>query len=136
MAELKEINSYINLRNIKSSFIIKKIFSFLVEKQKLIMIIYNKEIQKKLSIDIETYKEKSGKYKIEEKNGKGKEYILFSNILIFEGEYLNGKRSGKGKEYYDNDKLEFEGEYLNGERWIGKEKKYYDKGELEFEIEY
>jgi len=31
-----------------------------------------------------------------------KEYILNTNILIFEGEYLNGKRSGKGREYYND----------------------------------
>ena len=50
------------------------------------------------------------------KNGKGKEYIIITNILIFEGEYLNGKRNGTGKEYnYDWDgKLKFEGGYLNG----------------------
>ena len=39
-----------------------------------------------------------------------------NDILIFEGEYLNGERNGKGKEYYDNGKLRYEGEYLNGIR--------------------
>ena len=38
------------------------------------------------------------------------------NILIFEGEYLNGKRNGKGKEYGYDGSLKFEGEYLNGKR--------------------
>ena len=38
-------------------------------------------------------------------------------ILVFEGEYLNGKRNGKGREYDCNGKLVFEGEYLNDERW-------------------
>ena len=38
------------------------------------------------------------------KNGNGKEYILNTNALLFEGEYLNGKRNGKGKEYYKNGK--------------------------------
>ena len=33
-------------------------------------------------------------------NGKGVEYD--KNIIIFEGEYLNGKRHGKGKEYDNN----------------------------------
>ncbi len=61
MAELEEINSHINLRNIKSTFIIKKVFSFLDEKQKLIILIYNKENQARLLIDIEVYKKKSGK---------------------------------------------------------------------------
>ena len=63
-----------------------------------------------MGVDIEDYKKASGRYKIVEKNGKGREYILNSNKLIFEGEYLNWKRNGKGKEYYNNGKLEFEGE--------------------------
>jgi len=46
MAELGESNYTINLRDIKSSYIIKRIFSFLCEKQKLIMIINNKDLQK------------------------------------------------------------------------------------------
>ena len=48
------------------------------------------------------YKKTSGKYKVGEKNGKGREYEINTNALIFEGEYLNGKRNGKGKEYYYN----------------------------------
>ena len=47
-------------------------------------------------------------------------------ILIYEGEYLNGKRNGKGKEYYNNNQLKFEGEYLNGKR-SGKGIEYLEK---------
>ena len=135
MAELGDTKSRINLRNIKSSYITKKIFSFLNEKQLLKMIIYRKELQKMLLIDIEDYKKISNIYKIVEKNGNGKEFKISSNILIFEGEYSKGIRNGKGKEYYLNGQLEFEGEYLNGER-NGKGKEYNDKGNLEFEGEY
>ena len=87
--------------------------------------------------DIEDYKKISGKYKIIDKNGFGKEYELDTNILIFEGEYLNGKRNGKGKEY-DDGKLEFEGEYLNDKRY-GKGKEYFSTSfgpSLSFEGEY
>ena len=105
----------INIRDIKSAYIIKYIFSFINIKQKLNLIIYNKQLQKIIGVDIEDYKETSGKFKILEKNGKGREYILNTKILKFEGEYLNGKRNGEGKEYSDG-KLEFEGEYLKGER--------------------
>ena len=133
MAEFEDNKSKINLRDIKSLYNIKRIFSFLYEKQKLKMAVYNKELQKICSIGIEDYKEKSGKYKIGEKNGKGKEYIIYSNILIFEGEYLNGVRNGKGKEYYNNGKLIFEGEYLNGLR--NGEGKEYNYGKLLFEGE-
>jgi len=48
-------------------------------------------------VDIKDYKKISGKYRIGEKNGKGKEYLIESNKLIFEGEYLNGEKNGKGK---------------------------------------
>jgi len=61
------------------------------------MIIYNKELKKILLIGNEDYKKISGIYKIGEKNGKGKEYIINTNKLIFKGEYLNGKKNGKGK---------------------------------------
>jgi len=121
MNEFDHFKFKINLSDIKSSFIIKNVFSFLSIQKILNIIIYKREFQKKLSVDIKDYKEISGKYQIVEKSGKGREYIINSKfilILIFEGEYLNGKRNGKGKEYYDNGKLEFGGEYLNGK---GKE---------------
>ena len=76
-------------------YILKGIFSFLEEKQKLNMVIYNKELKKQLLIDLDYYKEISGKYKIGERNGQGKEYYIYSNEIIFEGKYLNGKRNGK-----------------------------------------
>jgi len=86
MAEYKDIKSKINLREIKSSYIIKRIFLFLYENKKLKMISYNKELQKMLLIGIKDYKKISGKYRILEKNGKGKEYIINTNILIFKME--------------------------------------------------
>ena len=56
------------------------------------------------------------------KNGKGyvKEYYKL-DVLIFEGEFINGDKNGYGKDYnlYDL-KLEFEGIYLNGKKWTGK----------------
>ena len=36
------------------------------------MIIYNKQLQKILGVDIKVYKKISGKYKIFENNGKGR----------------------------------------------------------------
>ena len=135
MDEIGSNKNRINIRDINSSYIIKNIFSFLSEKQILNLIIYNKQFQTFLLIDIKIYKKISGKYKIGGKNGKGKEYSIKTNELMFEGEYLNGKRNGKGKEYNDYGELEFEGEYLNGER-NGKGKEYDDDGKLKFEGEY
>ena len=133
MSEIKNKNI---LLNIKSSYIIKDIFTFLQENKKLDIIIYNKQLQNTNEIDIKDYKKASGRYKIGEKNGKGSEYTLDKNKLIFEGEYLNGKRNGKGKEFYYSGKIKFEGEYLNGKR-NGKGKEFHDWfTQIKFEGEY
>ena len=86
MDKIGNIKSNINIIDINSSFIIKNIFSFLPEKQKLNMIIYNKLFQNIVLVDIKNYKKISGKYKIGKKNGKG-----------------------KGKEYYKDGELIFDG---------------------------
>ena len=107
------------LSDVKSDYIIKKIFSFQDERRKLDIIKYSNFFKKKISVNIKNYKMLSGRYKIMEINGIGKEYSIYNDKLIFEGEYKNGKRY-KGKEYdIYNDKLIFEGEYLNGKRWNG-----------------
>jgi len=130
---MKDMNE-IKIIDLKSP-ILKIIFSFLNEKKKLNIIIYNKKIQNKLEINIKNYEKISERYKIGERNGKGKEYLKHNDKLIFEGEYLNGKRNGKGKEYdYYYGILIFEGEYLKGER-NGKGKEYYFNGKLKFEGE-
>ena len=107
---------------IKSQNTIKEVFSYLSEKLILNLIIYHKQLQNLFEFDITKYKKISGKYKIGEKNGKGREYLLKTNNLIFEGEYLNGKRNGKGKEYNCDNDLVYEGEYLNGKDGMEKEK--------------
>ena len=61
--------------------------------------------------------------------------IIIIIVILFEGEYLNGKRNRKGKEYYNNGVLLFEGEYLNGKK-NGKGKEYNYNGKLKFEGEY
>ena len=152
MNEIQKMKSTINYRDIKSSYIIEKVFSFLNEKQKLNIIIYNLKLQKICLIGIEEYKKISGKYKSGQKNGKGREYIIDTNILIFEGEYLNGRKNGKGKEYYKNGQLKFDGDYLKGKKLNGtgyningnidfeikdgKGKEYYKNSKLKFEGEY
>ena len=119
--EQTELNKTINIMDIKSSYIIKDIFSYINTKQKLNVLMYNKQLQELIGVEKEDYKKTSGKYKIVEKNGKGREYILNTKKLIFEGEYVNWKRNGKGKEYNEYGKLEFEGDYLNGKRNGNKE---------------
>ena len=117
MNKFQKRKSKINFeKSIESLYILKDILSFLPIKQKLKIIIYNKQLQNKLDINIEDYKRIRGIYREGEKNGKGKEYDISSKVTLFEGEYINGKRNGEGKEYYKNSKLKFEGNYLEGER--------------------
>ena len=98
------------LENIKSSYFIKIIFSYLDEKTKLKLMKYNKCLQNKININLINYKILSGRYIIYESNGTGKEYNGYDDDLIFEGEYKNGERNGKGKEYDCFDNLIYEGE--------------------------
>ena len=125
------------LQNIKSSYFIELIYTFVEEVQKLRLVRYKKSIQKNLDISIINYKLFKGNYIIYESNRIGKEYIGNDDTLIYEGEYLNGKRNGKGKEYYGHhETLIFEGEYKNGKR-NGKGKEYDEyNGKLKFEGEY
>ena len=157
MDKLEPVKYSIN--SIKSCHNLTLIFNFVYEKEKLKLIIYNKELQNKLNVNIEDYKNLSRKYKVGERNGFGREYELETNKLIFEGEYSNGKKNGKGKEYlfeklifegeYSNGKkngkgksyttegkLLFEGEYLNGKEWNGKFHEYFYSDKLKFEGEY
>ena len=113
MDEFENIKSETNIeKSIKSLYILNDIFSFLSERQKLKIIIYNKHLQKELEINIENYKKISGIYKEGERNGKGKEYIISNDIITLVGEYLNRGRNGKGKNILPNNILIFEGEYL------------------------
>ena len=138
-----------NINIIKSIYITKKILSYLENNKKLELIKYNKQFSQNLGYTIDDYKKLCKRYVIYGKNGKGKEYIMNSNIKIFEGQYVNKKRHGKGKEYYDNGNLKFEGEYLNGKILNGKlyniynnklleigkngnGKEYYDNGKYQF----
>ena len=147
---MEKING--KIQNIVSNYILKTIFLLLDETKKLDLIIYNKYLQKRLNIDNEYYKNISGIIKYIQKDGKGKEYTLYTNILTFEGEYKNGKRTGKGKEYYTNGELKFEGEYLKGKKIKGigydnegnitfklkdgKGEEFFDNGLLQFEGDY
>ena len=51
-------------KNIKSTYFIKKFFSYINEKKKLKIVIHNKLLQNYLNIDIMNYKIMSGKYVI------------------------------------------------------------------------
>ena len=77
ITKAKKMNEF---ENIKSEYNIKDIFSFLSEKKKLKIIIYNKDLQKKLDINIENYKNLRGIYREGEKNGKERNIIYQLNV--------------------------------------------------------
>ena len=125
------------IHNVRAKGILQIIFSVLNDKTKLYIINHNKILYEKLEIDLEFIKKISGKYRKSRLKGKdiGKEFSLDENILIFEGDYLNGKKNGNGKEFYLNGDIKFEGEYLNGRRY-GKGKEYDVENKLKFEGNY
>ena len=124
------------LKNIKSIYFIKNLFTFLDDGIKLKLINYNKSLQNIIDINLMNYRRYAKTYIIYENNNIGKEYNSYNDDLLFEGEFLNGKRNGKGKEFYkSNNKLLFEGEYLNGKR-NGKGKEYNNYGQYELSCEY
>ena len=120
--------------NVKSTFFIPRIFLFINDRVKLRIIQQNKYLQKLMDINILNYKIISERYVEYQSDGKAKEFNMYNDELIFEGEYLNGKRNGKGKEYQYDD-LVFEGEYLNGKR-NGKGKEYNSEYLIVFDGEY
>ena len=123
-------------RKIRSSVILQKVFKYIDNIMKLKIVLYNKSIQRKLNLDLIDFKRYSGKYR--KKNGEIiYDYNSSNDILIFRGNYLNGKRNGYGKEYNEEGKLIFQGEYLDGNKWKGIKKVYsQDTGELIYEYEY
>ena len=121
------------LKNIKSLYFTKVIFSFVKEGKKLKLAKYNNNLKQNIDISLINYKFYSIKYIIYESKGNGKEYD--DGVLVFEGEYLNGERNGKGKEFNICGKLAFEGEYLNG-KINGKGKEYDYNGKLRYKGEY
>ena len=108
------------LKNIKSSYFCKAIFDYLDEGIKLKLIKNNKYFQNMMNINLLNYKYFIGKYLIYDKKHKQViEADKINDILIYRGEYLNGKRNGHGKECKKFGEIIFQGEYLNGIRWNG-----------------
>ena len=104
------------LKNVKSLAIQRRIFSHLDKKCLLEIVKYNKNFQKNLNIKIRDFQLLSRSYIIYEKSGYGKEYDWETDLLIYEGNFLNGRRNGKGTEYDVYGEVIYEGEYLNGKR--------------------
>ena len=115
------------INNIKSTYYIKILFSYLDPKIKLKIIKYNKNLQNATDIKLFDYRLYSQRYIIYESKGRGKEYYTHNDLLIYRGEYLNGERNGKGILYFDNFLLKLEGEFSKGKLLNGKAYNMYGK---------
>ena len=101
------------LKNIKSNYILKKIFNNFSKKYSLYLIKYSKYIKNRLKISIKDYKEYSGTYtsiEIEVKPFNNK-YGKFINInmenQIYYHIYFNNNKDEINRNYlYQNDKVE------------------------------
>ena len=102
--------------NIKSFYILKKVFSLLNEKRQLKIIKYNKIHQFKLKKSLIYYKFVSCNYIIYETNITGKIYDTFTDRLLYRGGIFKCKKNGYGLEYDKNEKIKFIGEFLDGKR--------------------
>ena len=72
------------LKNIKSLFFVRILFSYIEEKYKLKIIKYNKSLQKTTNININNYKHFKGKYIIYESDEYGKEYNGYDDLMNME----------------------------------------------------
>ena len=95
---------------LKSDFIFKKIISFMERNKSLVIMKYNKKLQKRLNININDYKEYS-EIEIELKLADGK-YEEFINIPDEEKEYYHI--------YFDNSNEEIKRNYLKKKEKVKK----------------
>ena len=93
-AELKPVNLQ---KAVESKNIIVGIFGLLDKDKKLNIITYNKKMKNILGICLDDYKKRSVKVFVGERDGIGKEYIKDTNIIVFEGQYVNGKKMEEEK---------------------------------------
>ena len=115
----------LNINN-KSSIILKRLFLYIAEIEKIKIIKYNKSLLNKLNINLIDYKALSGRYLVYEENKKVK-YIIIIRMMTECIKYILWRRLFKWKEKWKRKRifvgnwLVFEGEFLNGKRWKGKE---------------
>ena len=102
--------------NIKSFYILKKVFSLLNEKRQLKIIKYNKIHQFKLKKSLIYYKFVSSNYIIYETNITGKIYDTFTDRLLYRGGIFKCKKNRYGLEYDKNEKIKFIREFLDGKK--------------------
>ena len=110
---IKQEKSTVDLKNLKSDYILIKIFDIMTKKKSLKIIKYNKTLQKRLNISINDYKDYSQLY-------SSIEIELKVNDTRYDKEFIN--IPDKEKEYYhiyfDNLNEEIKRNYLEKEEKV------------------
>ena len=130
----------------------KKQFEFMLKNDKLskITIYYdNGQIQNETCLDdgkiisYKFYQEMNTRYYVDsklfyeinlDKNNLLKHYKFYNSdtqIITYEGEYVNNKKTGYGKEYYSNGNVSYEGNWVD-DSFYGEGINYYENGIIEF----
>ena len=105
--KVNKIKSRLNLDKVRSKFVLKKIFEYIPKNIKLEIIRYNKNIQNKLNLDINKYKEYSQIYSsiiIEIEIKRIKKFDKFINIIDKDKKYYHF--------YFDDNKEEIKRDYF------------------------
>ena len=74
------------LKKIKCCYFVNMLFQHLNDENTLKLLKYNKSLQNKIGLNLSNYKVFSGKYVIIDKNGIGREFNIYDDSLLFEGE--------------------------------------------------
>ena len=110
----KKRNPNNNLNNVRSAYILQKIFDIIPKNKHLAIIRYNKKLQKRLDLSINNYKDYTELYtsiEIEIKIANNK-YGKFINISDSDKEYYHI--------YFDDNKEEIKKSYLNKKDKVSK----------------
>ena len=105
--QLNKINSKDTIfKNLKNDFFLEKIFNNLNKKKSLVIVKYNKNIKKRINININDYKEYSGKYSSIE--------IEIKPVSNKYGQFINIKKEDKNYYhiYFNNNKKEIKRNYI------------------------
>jgi len=114
-SQSKTINSNNKLNNLKSDYFIRKFFEYISKKRSLKTIKYNKNIQKRIDININNYKDYSEKYSSIE--------LEIIPIKDKYGKFINIKE--EDKEYYhiyfnDNKEKKIKNNFINEDDRVSK----------------
>ena len=113
-SEIKEINLNINLNNLKSDYFIQKFFGIINRKKSLEIIKNNKNIQKRLNVDINDYINYSKKYSsiVVEIKPFAEKYGKFINITRNDTKYYHI--------YFDDKKERIKRNFITKEEKVNK----------------